>query len=119
MRFINLTPHTINIRRIDGTFFTLPSEGVVRVETKVSHFMEIEGVAFNRALYGEVTGMPTRIERGAVYIVSAMAKSAFSQALDEEYGEDGEEEVHVTSPGELLRDGEGKPIGCDGLFLDV
>ena len=79
-KFVNLTPHTLNVHtNADG---------------------EIELFAVE---YGEVTFPPER-EEGTVFIVSGMVNDALP-----------DERTDITSPGELIRDADGKPIGCKGL----
>lgn len=112
---INLTPHALNIRRADGSFLTLSPSGTVARVNEVRQEIRMEDYPFGVAdawidqdipvrtsAYGPVTGLPDPSETNA-YIVSAMVRLAAPDRLD------------LLSPGELIRDDAGKPIGCDGL----
>jgi hypothetical protein len=59
MNFVNLTPHSITIRRADGTEIHVPPDGtvarVVMHETVVS---VADGVAYVRRVAGKVIGLP-------------------------------------------------------------
>ena len=110
MKFINLTPHTLNIQRIDGSMLILPPSGVqcrvevTRVETRV-----IMGVQISRPIFGEIENSPPRGDanaNGDLFIVSGQCRTALMESG--RYGD-------VFSPGDLLRDGAGRPIGCIGL----
>ena len=95
---INLTPHTINV--INSV--TLPPSGeVARVEMVSSPTEPIEGIPSVRTEWGEVANLPEPVE-GVVLLVSGMV----AQAVPRE---------DVVSPGELVRDEQGRPIGCRGL----
>lgn len=56
--------------------------------------------------YGEVIGLPPQSETDA-YVVSAMVRLAVPERLD------------VLSPGPLIRNEAGQPIGCDGLIANI
>ena len=68
VKFINLTPHTINLN--DGRAF--PSEGIARVSATFTEF-DTNGIC--RQEFGEVTGLPEPAE-GVKLIVSALVLSA-------------------------------------------
>ena len=116
----NLTPHSISVYAADGTtiLVTVPPSGAIarvsvsRVETGV---IPIEGDAaaiLRRdplasipvfvGNYGAVSGLPAPAF-GTIYIVSAMVRQAVPTRRD------------VLSPGELIRDAAGQPLGCRGL----
>jgi hypothetical protein len=139
MRFVNLTPHRVNIHcesqiSLRKIFTLEPSGSVARVATvnerastlpitrTAAHGecggcgMELDYVGKEcacealgipwavptvRTSYGEVTGLPDP-QVGVVFIVSGMVASAAPR-------ED------VMSPGELVRDAQGRIIGCYGL----
>ena len=102
MNFINLTPHTINIVTDNGTINVSPSGNVARVATSYKIVAFINNVPIYECDYGDLTGLP---EANGVdyYIVSGMVKTAVPHRTD------------VFSPGELVRDENGKPVGCRGL----
>jgi hypothetical protein len=118
MNVVNLTPHAINVQRDDGAFVTFPPSGsVARVETVTTpvYVMErslamrelalADGVLVSVQKFGEVTGLPEP-EDGTLYIVSAMVRTAVPHRRD------------VLSPGELIRNDAGQPIGCAGLIAN-
>jgi len=100
MDLVNLTPHTLNIHT-DGGLRVLPSDGVARVSTVNTPAASIEDIPTVRTQLGEVTGLPDPQE-GVIYIVSGMVASAAPRP-------------DVFSPGDLVRDDSGRPIGCKGL----
>lgn len=119
MNVINLPPHAINVQRDDGAFVTyLPSGSVARVSatlTPVDVFgypravQEIalaDGILISAQEFGEVTGLPEQKD-GTIYLVSALVRTAVPHRLD------------VLSPGELIRNDAGQPIGCAGLTANA
>lgn len=102
MTFINLTPHTINIVTDGETINVPPSGDVARVATNYRVVDNINDVPIYECFYGDLTGLPEAngVDR---YIVSGMIKTAVPHRTD------------VFSPGELVRDENGKPVGCRGL----
>jgi len=134
MDFINLTPHALNIHTTEGVFTLAPSGTVARVATVNTAAAPVDitrtaahgecggcGEALTssgegcrceeidtpwsiptvKTSYGEVTGLPEPVE-GVIYVVSGMVASASPR-------ED------VMSPGDLVRDENGRIVGCWGL----
>lgn len=117
MKFINLTPHDINIRDHKGTYRTFPRSGQVARLFEAVQFSKVIAVddtvdeknspmtwgieAFNSAT-GEPTGVPAPVP-DTVYLVSLSVRQALPDRTD------------LASPGDLLRDEKGQPIGCNGL----
>lgn len=100
---INLTPHALTVFPLGkGDPFELAATGKQARVTAKS--VPIGGI-FTVVEYGEVTGLPEP-KRGVIYIVSGLVRSAVPLRLD------------VASPGELVRDDAGKPVGCKGLVLN-
>ena len=102
---INLTPHTLNIHT-HGDVLNIPASGnVARVASE--YFLTEDtadyGVDLYSCVYGEVTGLPPYRPGNTLYVVSGLVKAAVPNRHD------------VVSPGELIRDENGKPIGCRGL----
>lgn len=62
----------------------------------------LSGIPIYEAVYGDVVGLPEEKD-GVVYIVSGMVNAAAEGRGD------------VYSPGSLIRDDEGRPVGCRGL----
>ncbi len=100
MNFINLTPHRINETTTGKSFD--PSGDVARVACNMTENGSIEDIPVFVAVYGEVEGLPSPVEN-TTYIVSGLVQSAVKDRSD------------VVSPGELVRDEAGKPIGCRGF----
>jgi len=80
-----------------------PTEGTIipRVSTSSEKTGEICGVPIFKTVFGAVEGLPEKAE-GVYLLVSALVRTAS--------GRD-----DLLSPGELVRDSEGKPVGCKGL----
>jgi hypothetical protein len=106
MLVVNLTPHTLNIHSDDGSILNLPSVGNARCEVTSEQVETINSGTRNinvfRVNYGDVIGLPDS-EQGVVYVTSLLVAQAVPHRRD------------VHSPGELIRNDEGKPIGCKGL----
>lgn len=107
MEFRNLTPHTINI--VDGegneVLSISPSGDIARVAVS-NQLVETDlGIEIFRAEYGEVEGLPAP-KADMVYIVSMLVRERVPERSD------------VFSPGLLVRDDSGRPIGCRGLVMN-
>jgi hypothetical protein len=100
----NLTPHELNIVGENGETITrlAPSGDVARVGVSYTNTGEVAGLPVYTAHYGEVEGLPEPRD-GVILIVSGMVQQAVPERPD------------VYAPGELVRDSDGKPIGCRGL----
>lgn len=106
MELVNLTPHTINIISSDGSVVNIPPSGdVARVSTVSRLVGTIEGVELYAQETGEVTGLPAP-SRDTIYIVSALVRLAHPERHD------------LASPGELVRNSAGQPVGCRGLVVN-
>jgi len=101
MKIINLTPHAIT-EVITGKVFS-PSGVIARVSQQTKQIKEIDGVPFFTCEFGETVDLPEQVEN-TLYIVSAMVKNANNRP-------------DLISPGELVRDNKGQPIGCKGFFI--
>lgn len=112
MRLVNLTPHEIKIIGENGTV-TLPPSGVVaRLEMSRKTFTFESPLAVNDVLidilrteYGEITNLPPP-EPGVRFITSLIVAQRAAVVF---------RRFDVYSPGELVRDSAGQPIGCKGL----
>lgn len=123
MMLVNVTPHEIVVSCADGhAIVVLPPSGIVArcAETRtpvlslgmdgdptpVAEWVACDGhrVPLYHVLRGAVEGLPDPVP-GTWYVASAMA----AQAATDEGRRD------VLCPGELVRDAEGRPIGCRGL----
>ena len=101
MKFINLTPHTLNILAPSGVVTLAPSGEVARVASVSTEAAPVGGIPTVKTEFGEVTGLPSP-QPGVILVVSGMVASAARRP-------------DVMSPGDLVRDDGGKPIGCRGL----
>lgn len=101
---INLTPHVLNVHTPDGVV-DLPASGqVARVATSETSVGEVAGVPVTTTTFGEVTGLPEPAP-GVWLVVSMLVRTAAEAAGRRD----------VLSPGPLVRDAEGRPVGCRGL----
>lgn len=107
---VNLTPHNLNIECANGEFIELsPSGTVARIKTESVWRDRIKEELGDRdhrisifaVEYGEIENLPERVE-GTKYIVSALVAERAKRG-------------DVLSPGELIRNEDGQPIGCRGL----
>lgn len=108
--FRNLTPHALNVRALDGNMITIApdSRGAARVvyDRLPPEQTRIGGHEVAVAVSGsprEIIGLPDP-EPGVVLIVA----KAVVDVSPRHRGD-------LMSPGRLLRDAEGKVIGCEGL----
>ena len=113
MPIVNLTKHTVNIFDEDGNEVAAiePSGLEARIKTKVDTAGYRDGVPLFKT---KVLGSPYAVDEvgneedmpgqkhGTIYIVSGIFRSNFDR-----------EDLY--QPGRLLRDNEGKVVGCVGL----
>jgi len=101
MKLVNLTPHTLNIHTPDKVVNLPPSGAVARVATVSVPAAPMGGIPTVTTSFGEVTGLPEP-QHGVTLVVSGMVASAAPRD-------------DVLSPGDLVRDENGRPVGCRGL----
>lgn len=105
---VNLTPHVLNVQLSEGAtdisdWLKLePSGQVARVASESRVVGTISGVSIYETTFGEVEGLPEEKE-GTYYVVSRLVLQAASNRKD------------LLSPGQLVRNEAGQPIGCKGL----
>ena len=100
---VNMTPHPLNIVQRDGDVLTVePSGFIPRCASTEKLNQSIGLIDVTRQTLGEVEGLPESLP-GAFYIVSRLVASAAS----------GRDDLLV--PGPLVRDDQGRVIGCKGL----
>lgn len=107
--FKNLTPHEINVHTPNGVCTFKTSGQVARVESEsepVGTF-RVDGlrVPVGRTVFGAPVNLPEP-EEGVVLIVSMLVRLAVPNRGD------------VVSPGELVRDELGRPVGCTGFVCN-
>jgi hypothetical protein len=102
MKIFNLTPHELNIYKADGDVLIVPRTGrVARVHEVREPIGMIDGIAIETSYPGKIEGLPPPAPE-TIYIVSAMVARETDRP-------------DVYSPGQLLRDERGQPMGCRGL----
>jgi hypothetical protein len=103
MRFINLTPHTLNVVDSDDQAVTDidPSGDVARVDVSRTQVDTVDGVPVYDSTFGDVTGLPDPAD-DTLYVVSGKVLSAVDRD-------------DVVAPGDLVRDSDGNIIGCRGF----
>jgi hypothetical protein len=100
--FVNLTPHEINVVLDDEIKSFSKSGTIARVSEESTLVAWIGGCPIFESKWGDVIDLP-EAEEGIVFIVSAMVRSAVPNRRD------------VVSPGNPVRDAEGRVIGCRGF----
>jgi hypothetical protein len=101
-RIMNLTPHAINIH--GG--ITIPPSGIVaRISVTQVPAGNCGGVPLFHQMFGEVENLPHHTD-GVLLVVSALVRAACPDRFD------------LVSPGDPVRDTEGRVIGCKGLVLN-
>ena len=110
IRYINLTPHALQVKSMDGGFITIlpDAEGPARViyDHLPPEQVTIGGSEVAVAVAGkprEIIGLPDP-QPDIVFIVA----KAVADAAPRHRGD-------LISPGRLLRDADGNVTGCDGL----
>lgn len=108
MNYVNATPHVITVYNEAGQIVaSIPPSGIVaRCAQHFSLWRVDVGIPLYRATYGAVESIPVEAA-DTIIIVSAMVRAALPERYD------------LASPGELVRDGSGRPVGCRGLVLNI
>ena len=99
---MNATPHVLNIVQSDGSILTLKASGICpRCESNELVDRAIGLIQVTRQTLGHVEGLPDPVP-GLYFIVSRLVASATDRD-------------DLLVPGSLIRDDQGKVIGCKGL----
>jgi len=77
----NYTPHTITIRRPDGTDLELPSLGQIRATVSTRQNDPVDGVPVSRVQYEGLDGVPDNLAEGDYLIVSMVARDTAFETL--------------------------------------
>ena len=101
LTLINLTPHALSVHTPDGITVLPRTDTIARVATVSVPADPVGGIPTVSTTFGEVTCLPDP-QPGVILVVSGMVASAAPRP-------------DVMSPGDLVRDEGGKPIGCLGL----
>jgi hypothetical protein len=103
MNILNYTPHEINILNQDkNPIFSIPSHGVARCAVSSKETGRIGDVILFETVFGDVTGLP-ELKEDTILVVSLLVRQALPARTD------------LYSPGEVVRNEVGQPIGCIGL----
>jgi hypothetical protein len=106
MKVENLTPHTLNIKNVDGAIVNIaPSGAIARVGTTRVASDIIAGLRIYNVDFGEIEGLPEP-QTNTIYVVSALVQARTNR-------------MDVFAPGEVLRDGRGRVVGCIGLTANA
>ena len=99
---LNATPHVLNIVQSDGSVLTLEASGICpRCASSEIVDQAIGLIQVTRQTLGEVEGLPDPVP-GLYFIVSRLVASAT-------------EREDLLVPGPLVRDDQGRVVGCKGL----
>ena len=114
MKLINLTPHEINIHLGAVDYDTGKNVLVLpkaEVPARCSTSLTFSGMVGERGNvptfitdYGDVTGLPEP-RKNTLLVVSFIVQNALPERFD------------LATPGEAVRDADGKVIGCKGLNI--
>lgn len=105
MKFINLTPHEINVLEGNeaGIYTNIePSGSIARIATKQRVARLINNHPIYITEYGDIENLPDPLI-GVMYITSGLVASRAKRS-------------DVVSPGKLVRNEKGIPIGCIGFI---
>lgn len=103
MKFINLTPHEVNIYNEDKELvLNLPSSGQVRLATTRRLVQTLDHVPLYEVAFNYVEGLP-EWEADTILVVPLVVRQHIADRND------------LYSPGELLRNEAKQPVGCIGL----
>lgn len=102
--FVNCTPHAITLLSAEGeVLFTLPKGAVIpRLVQTTEAVKVVNGVPITETQFGDTTNLPAEQE-GVYLIVSRLVMAANTYRHD------------LLVPNELVRDEEGRILGCKSL----
>lgn len=108
--YSNLTPHQINIYQGENLVKAVPPSGEIARVTITSKrvLTDSDGVTLYSSIKGKVEGLPES-KPNTILIVSRMVLDA---AMESD-----RTRSDLASPGNLIRNDKGQPIGCHGLFI--
>ena len=99
---INLTPHVLNEVTTD---LTIPPSGMIaRLDSNSTLVNTVNDIPIYAKQFGEIQNLPDSVPK-TCYIVSGIMLDVAKQ----------QGRTDCLSPGELVRDSKGKPIGCKGF----
>lgn len=107
LRVVNLTPHMVSvIDQMGRSVDFQPSGQVARCTTRSVMVGTLGTMTLWSSVFGAVTGLPEPVG-GTFYLVSQVVRLALPERQD------------LVSPGEIVRDADGKPVGCKGLNANL
>lgn len=98
----NCTPHSLNVLVGEEVIDLAPTGIVPRCSQSEVTAGEVAGIPVTRQVFGEVIDLPEP-EEGVFFVVSRMVAAACPERKD------------LLIPGPLVRDDEGRVVGCRGL----
>ena len=105
MTIINLTPHPVSVKQIDGSFLNLPKcDNPARCSVTFQDVTTADNIAVKRQVFGSVQNLPDP-QYGTLFLVSLVVAQAAKFRGD------------LVSPGAAIRNADGVQIGCDGLSV--
>lgn len=108
MKIVNLTKHDIVILPDNMPAIVIPPSGLeARVTVSQEVVAHVNGIPIVSTRYGNVTGLPEKLENDTVYIVSTqclIAMKALGMDISQFVSPD-------TNPGSIVRDSTGAIIG--------
>jgi len=105
-KLINVTPHKLNIHNEDGNVMEVEPSGVVARVVMTSEVVNsVDGIPVYKTVFGDLDIPEPR--EGVLYVASLIV-AAHAARLGR---------TDVVSPGALIRDDSGQPVGCKGLNL--
>lgn len=102
---INLTPHEVKVVKAECIKVYPASGNVARVATNSVKVGEVDGVSLFKTVYVDPEGVPEPKEN-VLYIVSGLVRTSYPNRTD------------LISPHGLIRDDEGRVIGCEGFDVN-
>ena len=106
---VNLTPHDLTVLVIDEAPRTIPPSGLVaRVAVEQEKIGDIDGIPVFKSVMGGVymsDGSEFPSAGNGFFITSLVVAQAMAPLG----------RIDILSPGTLVRDDEGRPVGCMGL----
>ena len=114
MKMLNTTPHNVDIVTEGGKVTIPKSNFQIRVESKTHYNGTINDIDFYREELGELQFEGEVEDENLGYTHIIVSRIVAQKMKESNYKVDGRTIVCV--PGNLVRDDEGKIIGCKGLI---
>ncbi len=105
MKFVNLTPHDINLHKVDGSTITVtPSGKVTRCLEETTPIGHTNGISIIIKRFGDIVNLPDP-KPDTLFITSVIvAQEAWKRGRTD-----------VFCPSDPVRDDKGKIVGCRSL----